>query len=208
MTIGEREGQLRDALLIAVETNPDLTWLVPDGWVPVVQLREGGRKKRADARGEYWAPDTGEIYITFAKLGERVKETLTKRAEETTPVLTRPATDTQNHNTWESREADVPAARGPVMESVTPEVRELLSYLQSAENQAKEKNLPWVSLTWFRDHFISPSAVWYERRMEVLSHCLGVGYIEKGKGENPKNPAWPVTTIHVSASGKRILGIS
>lgn len=220
MTIGDREGQLRDALLIAVETNPDLTWLVPDGWVPVVQLREGGRKKRADARGEYWSPENGEVYITFAQLGERVKESLTKRAEEKAPFLTRghreervytpPAaqftpTPQPHTTTWESREADATAA--PSM-SVTPEVLEILQYLHSAESQAKEKGLPWVSLTWFRDNFISPSAAWYDRRIEVLSHCLGVGYIEKGKGANPKNPTYPVTTIKVSSSGKKLLGIS
>lgn len=217
MTIGDRERQLRDALLIAVETNPDLAWLVRNEWVPVVQLRENGRKKRADAKGDYWSPETGEVFVTFQQLGDRVKGKMTARAEE---VLGKPEYHEKSGQrgshviptpTLAPANTPVPNGEQPLASAgrmENPEVLDLLQHLHNAETQEKQRGGDWVALTRFRDQFVSPVAPWFMRRNELLQYCLGAGFIEKGKAPNPYKPAYPVTTVKLSPSGRKLLGIS
>ena len=47
------------------EATRALQFLAPKGFRPVVEFREGGRKKRRTASADNWAPGTGEILITF-----------------------------------------------------------------------------------------------------------------------------------------------
>ena len=47
------------------EVTRALRFLAPKGFRPVVEFRESGRKKRRTASADDWAPETGEIVITF-----------------------------------------------------------------------------------------------------------------------------------------------
>ena len=52
-----RRAPMNDAITRA------LGFLVPEGFAPVVQLEEEGRKKRANSAASNWDPEKGEIVI-------------------------------------------------------------------------------------------------------------------------------------------------
>ncbi len=71
MTIEEVQSSiplLLEALRV-IQLPPELmeirAFLLPEGFVPVIQLEEGGRKKRSSAAAWNWKPDTGDIHIYY-----------------------------------------------------------------------------------------------------------------------------------------------
>src|SRR5882724_7142823 len=54
-----RNAPLNDKITAA------LSFLAPEGFTPVIQLEEDGRKKRNTAAASNWTPETGEILIYF-----------------------------------------------------------------------------------------------------------------------------------------------
>lgn len=142
----------------------------PDGFYPVVQFFEGGRKKRKDASIENWSAAKGEIRISFAP-GADAKST---------PAL-----------------AQAPVAPKTPPGGISKDMEDLIAALQEAETAPGRS---FVALKWFRDEILparmpqsSPG-----QRQALITQAIQEGWILTGKVPNPKAPLYPTTSIRLN----------
>ena len=156
-----------------------LGFLIPEGFTPVVQLEEEGRKKRGNSSAANWDPEKGEIVIYFEPV-----------------ALARPVRQEQNVAQQTSgrrvTKSQLPAEPA---EATAEELRQCCDALAEAENEGK----PFISLKWFRDTALAsysfPWTIAPASRQRVLTKAIESGIVALGKIPNPKSPAFPTTTI-------------
>lgn len=162
-----------------------LSFLVPEGFAPVVQLEEEGRKKRGNSSATNWDPEKGEIVIYF----EPVAMTRPVRQEQS---VAQPAAGRRN------AKAQLPAEPA---EATAEELRQCCDALAEAESDGK----PFISLKWFRDTALAsysfPWTIAPASRQRVLTTAIESGIVVLGKIPNPKSPTFPTTTISLQRGG-------
>lgn len=176
--IFEAEESVQDALesLRNLPVNAKLTavldLLAPQGYHPVVELQENGRKKRRNASLDNWTPKTGEILISFEPDVHGLEQ--------------------KQRGTSSATEASKTKA------SVTPE-EELCMALEEVERQHwsfvalkrfRDEVLPSKGYTWAADQ---------EKRQAVLASAVEKGLVLTSKIPNPRSP-FPTTTIRLNRS--------
>lgn len=152
-----------------------LGFLIPEGYVPVVQLEEEGRKKRGNSSAANWDPEKGEIVIYFEPIAM-------------------PRVARQEQGTQSRRVAKVQAPAEPA-EATAEELRQCCDALAQAESEGK----PFISLKWFRDtalpSYSFPWTIAPASRQRVLTKAIESGVVALGKIPNPKSTEFPTTTI-------------
>ena len=80
-----------------------------------------------------------------------------------------------------------------------PEVLELVLALDRVEREAR---MPYIVLKWFRDTALPATGLrWAEDpdfRRDVLRDAIDAGIVVTAKVSNPRNPAFPPTTLRVN----------
>ena len=152
-----------------------LGFLIPEGYVAVVQLEEEGRKKRGNSSAANWDPEKGEIVIYFEPIAA--------------PQAARQEQGTQSRRV---AKAQVPAEPA---EATAEELRQCCDALAQAESEGK----PFISLKWFRDtalpSYSFPWTIAPAARQRVLTKAIESGVVTLGKIPNPKSTEFPTTTI-------------
>lgn len=166
-------------------------YLAPDGYHPIVELQEDGRKKRRTASVDNWDPETGEILISFAK-DERTNAKTRAPEQKPSPTIasTRPSAAPISVAT---NQHGLPANVS------TRAVEELCSALEEAEREGRA----FIALKWFRDKFLPAKgfrwALDEDERQAVLGGAVESGAIVTSKIANPRSP-FPTTTIRLNRS--------
>ncbi len=152
-----------------------LGFLIPEGYVPVVQLEEEGRKKRGNSSAANWDPEKGEIVIYFEPIAA--------------PRAARQEQGTQSRRVAKAQLPAEPA------EATAEELRQCCDALAQAESEGK----PFISLKWFRDtalpSYSFPWTIAPASRQRVLTKAIESGVVVLGKIPNPKSTEFPTTTI-------------
>jgi hypothetical protein len=161
-----------------------LNFLIPEGFAPVVQLEEEGRKKRSNSAAANWDPERGEIVIYFER---------TSAAAVHTPQASHPV-----HQTFGAPRAAKPQAPAEPAEATAEELRQCCEALASAESGGK----PFVSLKWFRDtalpSYSYPWTISPASRQRVLTKAIESGAVSLDRVPNPKSPQFPTTTVKLN----------
>jgi hypothetical protein len=166
-----------------------LQFLAPEGYHPVVELQEDGRKKRRTASADNWTPETGEILISFSKESRESDGERPPALESVSlPIRSRGVIAVQPMHS--SQHSTPP--------SDTPE-KELCNALEEVERQGRA----FVALKWFRDEVLPskgfPWTVNPEERQAVLARAVDSGMIMTSRVPNPRSP-FPTTTIRLNRS--------
>jgi hypothetical protein len=192
-TISEAEQVIKDGLE-ALRNAPlnqsitqALTFLTPEGFVPVVQLEEEGRKKRNNAAASNWNPESGEIVIYFERIADSTQAASEVGTTQSgTEVISSIQANDAPSNNYVSAE----------------EVRQCCEALAEAEKAGKL----FVALSLFRDTVLPKCAfVWTrspQSRRRVLDHAIATRAIVTGKAHNPKAPDRPTTTVNVNRNSE------
>ena len=197
-TILQAEESIQDALEslrsmpLTRQLSAILDVLAPEGYRPIVELQEDGRKKRRTASLENWTPETGEILISFSR-EEHKKSTRHDSPSGPAPGSYSAATIARA----EISPTRSPLARPPQLENIA--IRELCSALEEVERQG----LPFVALKRFRDNVLpSKGFSWAadpENRQAILVQAIENGAVVTSKIPNPRSP-FPTTTIRLNRS--------
>ncbi|MGB7189642.1 MAG: hypothetical protein WBD10_05865 [Acidobacteriaceae bacterium] len=165
-----------------------IQFLAPDGYHPVVELQEDGRKKRRTAAIDNWTPETGEILISFT----RDEPTAKPSAQQTISAST-------------TRHVPGPKAHlAATQPALSPDisiraVEELCSVLEEAEREG----LAFIALKRFRDRILPTKGFAWARnddeRQAVLAKAVEIGAVLTSKIANPRSP-FPTTTIRLNRS--------
>jgi hypothetical protein len=170
-----RRAPMNDAITSA------LNFLIPEGFAPVVQLEEEGRKKRSNSAASNWDPERGEIVIYF---------------ERTAAVQPRPS---REENVFSGAQSLARFAKPQVpaepAEATAEELRQCCEALAQAEGEGK----PFIALKWFRDtalpSYSYPWTISPASRQRVLTKAIESGVVHLNKVANPKSPQFPTTTV-------------
>jgi hypothetical protein len=170
-----RRAPMNDAITMA------LGFLIPEGFAPVVQLEEEGRKKRGNSAASNWDPEKGEIVIYF----ERTAASHPVRAQQ---FVGQP--------TGAPRMAK-PAVPAEPAEATAEELHQCSEALAQAEAEGK----PFIALKWFRDtalpSYSYPWTISPASRQRVLTKAIESGIVVLDKVPNPKSPQFPTTTVRL-----------
>lgn len=162
-----------------------LGFLIPEGFAPVVQLEEEGRKKRSNSAASNWDPERGEIVIYF----ERTSAGPTARTQQGSQAIG------QSFGSARAMKPQVPAEPA---EATTEELRQCCDALAQAESGGK----PFVSLKWFRDtalpSYSYPWTISPASRQRVLTKAIESGAVSLDRVPNPKSPQFPTTTVKLN----------
>lgn len=197
-TILEVEESIQDALESLRSKPPAqqiaavLAFLAPEGYRPVVELQEDGRKKRRTASAENWTPETGEILISFSK---DVHRNAQKRSEPSRPDALESRSPSLSHYAAPS---ELRGSRSLPASAQDSAQQELCVALEEVERQGRE----FVALKWFRDDVLPARFSWAshpEERQAVLAKAIGQGLIVTSRIANPRSP-FPTTTIRLNRS--------
>ena len=187
-TINEIEEIIRAGLL-ALRRAPmsntitsALNFLIPEGFTPVVQLEEEGRKKRSNSAASNWDPEKGEIVIYFERA-----------------AASRAAPQTVNAAIRFASRLPVPVEPA---ETTAEELHQCCEALAQAQSEGK----PFIALKWFRDTALPaysyPWTISPASRQRVLTAAIESGAVELNKVANPKSPQFPTTTVSLARHGE------
>jgi len=161
-----------------------LNFLIPEGFVPVVQLEEEGRKKRSNSAASNWDPERGEIVIYF----ERTAAEPAVRAQHVVQTVSQPFGGPRASRVQISAEPS---------EATAEELRQCCEALSHAESEGK----PFIALKWFRDtalpSYSYPWTISPASRQRVLTKAIESGIVSLDKVPNPKSPQFPTTTVRL-----------
>jgi hypothetical protein len=167
-----RRAPMNDAITSA------LSFLIPEGFAPVVQLEEEGRKKRSNSAASNWDPERGEIVIYFERTA--APQSRSERSEAAAQPLGR---------------FSKPQMPTEPVEATAEELRQCCEALAQAEGEGK----PFIALKWFRDtalpSYSYPWTISPASRQRVLTKAIESGVIHLNKVANPKSPQFPTTTV-------------
>jgi hypothetical protein len=122
-----------------------LSFLAPEGFTPVIQLEEDGRKKRNTAAASNWSPENGEILIYFEP-----------KSEVSVPVGSDSALTGRRPGASPLPESPIISSTAIEQVDVSPnEIRQCCEALAEAEKAGKL----FVALTWFRAKAIDSGAI-------------------------------------------------
>jgi hypothetical protein len=173
-----RRAPMNDAIMSA------LGFLIPEGFAPVVQLEEEGRKKRSNSAASNWDPERGEIVIYF----ERTSAPPPARAQQAPQPVAQ---------SFGLPRATLQAPAEPA-EATAEELRQCCEALAHAESGGK----PFVSLKWFRDtalpSYSYPWTISPVSRQRVLTKAIESGAVSLDRVPNPKSPQFPTTTVKLN----------
>jgi len=168
----------------------------PHGFRVNVELKPYTDHARDDqwSRQPRWEPGNGEIHITFEPAREDGRRTFEparddgRRADRDFPQR-------------ESREMREPrdVNQGPVPGSAPPDAqhaaRDIVGVVARAENDSSFK---FLALKFLRDQLLPRNAMWARDPQEAqiqINRAIDAGVLVTGKVENPRMPAYPVTTV-------------
>ncbi len=161
-----------------------LYFLIPEGFAPVVQLEEEGRKKRSNSAASNWDPERGEIVIYF----ERATAAPVRAQHGSHPI----------HQALGAPRVAKPQAPAEPAEANLEELRQCCEALAHAESGGK----PFVSLKWFRDtalpSYSYPWTISPASRQRVLTKAIESGAVSLDRVPNPKSPQFPTTTVKLN----------
>ncbi len=188
MTIGELEPQLARKLGESLRrTLLDLGYSLPEHCQPRISLLDSkGRKKRSDAAGGNWSPESGRIEIRF-EAGPQEQEQ---------PSSEIPRGSVNVPSMQPQRFPHNPTASETY---VHPAEADLLKALDRVESRP---GWTFVPLKKFRDEIL-PTEHFASMRTDVEQRNVLRTAIEKklvlvGKVPNPRSPQFPVTTIRLN----------
>jgi hypothetical protein len=201
--------------------------IAPQGYRPVVELLENGRKKRRTASADTWSAETGEIRIYFEPSEPAQEKLLPDPGEVNRMKL-------EFRCEYCGKQAEVKSeskTKDKVMQWLSCGHVQLLPLAEVKTNQADEVNSlepaagpgsdqrlggllkaleeaecapgrMFVALKWFRDEYLPSTGLhWaqnHEERQSVLAKAIQDGWILTGKVHNPKAPIYPTTTIRLN----------
>jgi hypothetical protein len=201
--------------------------IVPEGYRPVVELLENGRKKRRTASADSWSPETGEIRISFEP-AEPAQEKSLPESVRLNPIkfefrckFCGKQTGIKSELKGKNRIIRMLSCGHveliPITEVRADQAHEVISSEQSATSGSDQalagllnaleeaENAPgrmFVALKWFRDEYLPSTGLgWaqnHEERQAVLAKAIQDGWILTGKVHNPKAPLYPTTTIRLN----------
>ncbi len=163
--------------------------LPPPGFRLAVQLEEDGRKKRNTASVTNWNHLSGEIVIFFEQISSAVPQVpagLSDLPHTSATANLKPAMPVLQ-----------PAPVAIVLSAGTADqdLRECCQALAEAEKMGRQ----FYAIKWFRDSYLPERGYdWtasVQDRQRVLNRAIQEGYIETQTIPNPKNPAFPTTTL-------------
>lgn len=199
-TISDVESLLQSSLeaLRNLPLNSEITsalkYMVPDGYFPVVQLEEDGRKKRSTAAASNWTPEAGEIHIYFEK---KIPESPGKSVQRpVSPIVPPPQREmAQPVSQFASTQP-----RHTVEPVSATEIAQCCQALDNAEKLGRH----FIAIKWFRDDFLTGQGFSWtasdQRRQQVLAHAIESGRIQSKKIPNPRSSQFPTTTISLNRS--------
>ncbi len=186
---GLRDAPLNDLIISA------LSFVAPEGYRIVVQLEEDGRKKRSTASISNWNHETGEIVMYFEPIGLESASASSLKAAPLQPDYVA--------NSHSVTSTALPAL--PQVEVQDQEIKECCELLAEAEKQGRQ----FYAIKWFRDTFLADRELKWtstlQDRQRVLNRAIQDGYIETRSIPNPKNPAFPTTTLQLNREKSRLL---
>lgn len=169
-----------------------LAFLAPEGYHPVVELQEEGRKKRRTASAENWTPETGEILISFTKGPRRHVQ---KPAYSSEPDVFEP-------RSIPSPQHDEPIGSRAVKRTTASAHSSTQQEVCGALDEVERQGRSFVALKWFRDEVLPAKFAWAarpEERQAVLAKAIEDGLIVTSRIANPRSP-FPTTTIRLNRS--------
>ncbi len=182
-----KEGNTIQDLEKALEKNLAGLPIAPQGYRPVVELLENGRKKRRTASALSWSAKTGEVRIRF--------EQARRPSDEVSPESPGLGKDEK------TKSGEVTPLLPPPVAAAAPD-RRLPGLLKALEDAETAPGRMFVALKWFRDEYLPSTGVdWAqnrEERQDVLTRGIQAGWILTGKVANPKAPPYPTTTIRLN----------
>lgn len=187
LTISQREEMLTAFLREAGKASEKFRFFVPEGFMPVVSLRDtNGRKKRSTADERHWTPEAGQIWIEFeAVRSGRVRKPLVRSSEPPPPKVIEPPAKIQT---------TPPAASS----SLDDAVEELMWEFRKAEQLGRK----FIGLRWFREEYLLPTLHWYEHRKDIISEAIERGKLQVERIENPQNPEFPTAALRAATPRK------
>jgi hypothetical protein len=154
--------------------------LFPVGYRVKVQLEEDGRKKRSTADASYWSFHSGEMVLFFEPNPDSEEEEATAGIHSISPATNGPT--------------------APVLSGAELEIQQCVQALDDAEKRGKQ----FIAYKWFRDLVLAGLPHGWakdaERRQQVLAASIDAGRISVQKIPNPRQPAFPTTTLSVNRS--------
>lgn len=181
--IEEIEPRIAEKLTASLKSVlAELRYHLPENYEPRISLLDANRrKKRSNASADHWSPESGRIEIRFEP----------SRTETRAGVAGAIAQSQSPHKPSQT-EGDLD------QDQAQPELlKHLIKSLDSAESRP---GWNFVPLRKFRDEIFPAehtSSTDVERR-SVLRCAIDKKLILIGKVENPKAPAFPVTTIRLN----------
>ena len=183
--------RLRDAPLNEAITSA-LAFIAPKGFRVVVQLEEDGRKKRSTASISNWNHETGEIVMYFEPLESTSSEQTSLQG------LSVPSKESGPSQALPLQPAKVDTAVFQSGSATDAEVRQCCEALSDAEKQGRQ----FYAIKWFRDTFLADRDLGWtstlQDRQRVLNRAIQDGFIETRSIPNPRNPAFPTTTLQLN----------
>ncbi|MBS1800255.1 MAG: hypothetical protein JSS95_10550 [Acidobacteria bacterium] len=176
-----RNAPLNDRITAA------LSFLAPEGFTPVIQLEEDGRKKRNTAAASNWSPENGEILIYFEPAPNKASTSAGATPE---PTLT----------SQQTASPEAPPASLRSTGVTTDEIRQCCEALAEVEigklfvalTRFRDKDLPRYPFAW---------AASADSRHRVLTGAIESGAILVNKIHNPKSEH-QTTTVKLNRSGQ------
>ncbi len=187
-TIAEDQSEIARALQslpkyaqqLPEEVKPLLRIAPPKGKHVEVSLRHAktDRQVKRTAPGDSWSPESGFVSVSY----------------DNDPS---PQSNSQKDEPTDIGQSPEVVAPAPAPSS--NRVHDLILALARAE---EDPQLGFVALKWFRDAYLLQQgyawAVEQRDRQQVLAEAIQKNWILTSKVPNPKNPAYPVTTIRLN----------
>lgn len=181
----------------------ELHYYLPENYQPRISLLDAkGRKKRSNASADNWSPEYGRMEIRFEPSSISAAVTV--------------ATNQQSAQNMDSLKNPEPQkASGASADFEQAESESLKALLRSLDNAESRPGWNFVPLRKFRDEILpaedTSSLLTDIARKNMLGVAIDRKLILVGKVENPKAPAFPVTTIRLNRLNpevQKILGSS
>ena len=186
-----------------------LRFLIPDGYRPVAQLEEAGRKKRNTASASNWNPATGEILIYFTPKDARALIAPVSPSQQPVSSLQAQVNDGVKIGPSRTEPDSLLAATSTTSQlgSLDGEVSEVqLEQLCCALATAEKAGKAFISLKWFRDtNLLAHGYDWAASvpfRQTVLTRAIDCGAVITSSISNPKAPQHPTTTVKLNRDSK------
>lgn len=183
-----------------------LSFVAPKGYRLVVQLEEDGRKKRSTASISNWNHENGEIVMFFEPIAAP-SESTEHKPERVTSTLSFESRIRGLHEVRAAAEKAIGGNDADPVARLDNQVRDCCIAMSEAEKMGKQ----FYALKWFRDEFLPERGYSWtaslQDRQRVLNRAIQDGLIDTQAIPNPRNAAFPTTTLLLNREkAKHIVG--